>query len=100
MSYKVAIVGATGNVGREMLNVLNEREFPVGEVYALASARSAGRPVSFGESVKGASIAAVCEPSDPSTNPFSAPMCSHLSPLPRAATVSRKRSQVLIGTAA
>ncbi|MDI1228014.1 MAG: aspartate-semialdehyde dehydrogenase [bacterium] len=49
MSYKVAIVGATGNVGREMLNVLSTREFPVSEVVALASARSAGREVSFGE---------------------------------------------------
>lgn len=49
MSYKVAIVGATGNVGREMLNVLSSREFPVSEVVALASSRSAGREVSFGE---------------------------------------------------
>lgn len=49
MSYKVAIVGATGNVGREMLNVLSTREFPVSEVVALASSRSAGSQVSFGE---------------------------------------------------
>jgi aspartate-semialdehyde dehydrogenase len=49
MSYKVAIVGATGNVGREMLSTLAERKFPVSEVYALASARSAGQQVSFGE---------------------------------------------------
>ncbi|MBI1216641.1 MAG: aspartate-semialdehyde dehydrogenase, partial [Alphaproteobacteria bacterium] len=49
MSYKVAVVGATGNVGREMLNVLSQREFPVSEVYAVASARSAGKEVSFGE---------------------------------------------------
>ncbi len=49
MSYKVAIVGATGNVGREMLNTLSERNFPVSEVYAVASARSAGKQVSFGE---------------------------------------------------
>jgi aspartate-semialdehyde dehydrogenase len=49
MSYKVAIVGATGNVGREMLNTLSEREFPVSEVYAVASARSAGQQVSFGD---------------------------------------------------
>lgn len=49
MSYKVAIVGATGNVGREMLNTLVERDFPVSEVYALASSRSAGQPVSFGD---------------------------------------------------
>lgn len=49
MSYKVAVVGATGNVGREMLKILSEREFPVSEVHAVASARSAGREVSFGE---------------------------------------------------
>lgn len=48
MSYKVAIVGVTGNVGREMLNVLNERKFPVDELYALASRRSVGTEVSFG----------------------------------------------------
>ncbi len=49
MKYRVAIVGATGNVGREMLNVLEERNFPVSEVVALASSRSVGREVSFGE---------------------------------------------------
>lgn len=49
MSYKVAVVGATGNVGREMLEILHERDFPVKEVVALASARSAGKEVSFGD---------------------------------------------------
>ena len=49
MGYKVAVVGATGNVGREILKCLAEREFPVDEVVALASARSVGREVSFGE---------------------------------------------------
>lgn len=49
MTYKVAVVGATGNVGREMLNTLHERGFPVSEVHAVASARSAGTPVSFGD---------------------------------------------------
>ena len=51
MSYKVAVVGATGNVGREMLNILAERQFPVSEVVALASTRSTGRDVSFGDKV-------------------------------------------------
>jgi aspartate-semialdehyde dehydrogenase len=51
MGYKVAVVGATGNVGREMLNVLAERKFPVGELYALASRRSVGTEVSFGDRV-------------------------------------------------
>src|SRR6185503_7067055 len=51
MSYKVAVVGATGNVGREMLNVLVQREFPISEVVALASTRSIGREVSFGDGV-------------------------------------------------
>src|SRR4051812_29845702 len=49
MSYKVAVVGATGNVGREMLNILDERRFPVTEVVALASRRSLGTEVSFGD---------------------------------------------------
>ncbi|OWJ58638.1 aspartate-semialdehyde dehydrogenase [Inquilinus limosus] len=49
MGYRVAVIGATGNVGREMLSILSEREFPVDEVVALASERSVGRQVSFGE---------------------------------------------------
>jgi aspartate-semialdehyde dehydrogenase len=49
MGFKVAIVGATGNVGREMLNILEERGFPVSEVVALASRRSIGTEVSFGD---------------------------------------------------
>jgi aspartate-semialdehyde dehydrogenase len=51
MSYKVAVVGATGNVGREMLNVLAQRAFPASEVVALASTRSQGTEVSFGDGV-------------------------------------------------
>ena len=49
MAYKVAVVGATGNVGREMLNTLDERKFPVSDVVALASSRSKGLEVSFGD---------------------------------------------------
>ena len=49
MGYTVAVMGATGNVGRELLSILAEREFPVEEVIALASSRSVGREVSFGE---------------------------------------------------
>ncbi|MBL8639711.1 MAG: aspartate-semialdehyde dehydrogenase [Alphaproteobacteria bacterium] len=49
MKYNVAVVGASGNVGREMLQILSERGFPTGEVYALSSARSAGGEVSFGD---------------------------------------------------
>ncbi|ACJ01275.1 aspartate-semialdehyde dehydrogenase [Rhodospirillum centenum] len=49
MGYKVAVVGATGNVGREMLQILAERSFPADEVVALASERSVGQVVSFGE---------------------------------------------------
>ncbi len=49
MGYKVAIVGATGNVGREMLNILSEREFPADEVVPIASRRSLGQEVSYGE---------------------------------------------------
>jgi len=49
MAYKIAVVGATGNVGREMLNTLIERQFPIAEVVALASTRSVGTEVSFGD---------------------------------------------------
>jgi aspartate-semialdehyde dehydrogenase len=49
MSYKIAVVGATGNVGREILEILAQRNFPVREVVALASRNSAGKEVSFGE---------------------------------------------------
>ncbi len=49
MGYRVAVVGATGAVGREMLKTLAEREFPASEVAAVASGRSTGREVSFGE---------------------------------------------------
>lgn len=48
MGYKVAIVGATGNVGHEMLDILHERHFPADDVIALASSRSVGKEVSFG----------------------------------------------------
>jgi aspartate-semialdehyde dehydrogenase len=51
MPYKVAVVGATGNVGREMLSVLHERQFPASEVVALASTKSVGVEVSFGDGV-------------------------------------------------
>ena len=49
MTWKVAVVGATGNVGREMLSILADRQFPASEVVALASRKSIGREVSFGE---------------------------------------------------
>ena len=49
MGYAVAVIGATGNVGREMLGILAERSFPADEVVALASRRSQGVDVSYGE---------------------------------------------------
>ncbi len=49
MGYKVAVVGATGNVGREMLNILADREFPADEVVALASRRSLGTDCAYGD---------------------------------------------------
>ena len=49
MGFKVAIAGATGNVGREMLNILEERSFPADEVVPLASRRSLGSDVSYGD---------------------------------------------------
>src|SRR5262245_5190844 len=48
MGYKVAVVGATGNVGREMMNILAERAFPADEVIALSSRRSICQDVSYG----------------------------------------------------
>ncbi|APG63715.1 aspartate-semialdehyde dehydrogenase [Sphingorhabdus lutea] len=52
MGYKIAVVGATGNVGREMLNILAEREFPIDEIAAVASPRSTGSEIDFGDSGK------------------------------------------------
>jgi aspartate-semialdehyde dehydrogenase len=49
MSWKIAVVGATGAVGQEMLNILAEREFPISEVVALASRQSMGVEVSYGD---------------------------------------------------
>ena len=49
MGYKVVVAGATGNVGHEMLNILAERQFPVDDIAALASRRSMGTEVSFGD---------------------------------------------------
>ncbi len=49
MGYRIVVVGATGNVGREMLNILDERKFPVDEIAVLASRKSLGTEVSFGD---------------------------------------------------
>ena len=49
MSYRVAVVGATGNVGQEMLNILEEVQFPVSEMHAIASRKSKGMEVAFGD---------------------------------------------------
>src|SRR5215469_12737009 len=51
MGYRVAVVGATGNVGREMMAILEELEFPVDEIFAVASRKSIGIEVSFGEKI-------------------------------------------------
>ena len=51
MGYKVAIIGATGNVGRETLQILSDRGFPVSEIVALASDKSCGKEISFGDEV-------------------------------------------------
>jgi aspartate-semialdehyde dehydrogenase len=50
MGYRVVVVGATGNVGREMLNILAEREFPLDDIAAVASRRSTGNMIDFGDS--------------------------------------------------
>ena len=49
MGYRIAVVGATGNVGREILNILAERQFPLDEVAAVASSRSTGDRIEFGD---------------------------------------------------
>lgn len=51
MSIKIAVVGATGSVGREILNILDERMFPCDEVVALASRKSMGRELSYGDKI-------------------------------------------------
>ncbi|MDO9487163.1 MAG: aspartate-semialdehyde dehydrogenase, partial [Sphingomonadaceae bacterium] len=50
MAYRVVVVGATGSVGREMLNILAERRFPIAEIAAVASSRSQGDVIDFGDS--------------------------------------------------
>ena len=50
MGYRIVVAGATGNVGREMLNILAERQFPADEIAALASPRSTGDVIDFGDS--------------------------------------------------
>ncbi|QAY78665.1 aspartate-semialdehyde dehydrogenase [Sphingosinicella sp. BN140058] len=50
MGYRVVVVGATGNVGREMLNILHERQFPLDDIAAVASPRSTGNVIDFGDS--------------------------------------------------
>jgi aspartate-semialdehyde dehydrogenase len=52
MGYRIVVAGATGNVGREMLNILAEREFPIDEIAAVASSRSTGDVIDFGENGK------------------------------------------------
>jgi aspartate-semialdehyde dehydrogenase len=52
MGYRIVVAGATGNVGREMLNILAEREFPIDEIAAVASSRSTGDIIDFGETGK------------------------------------------------
>ena len=51
MGYNVVVVGATGNVGREILNILAERHFPIDKIVALASRRSLGTELSFGDKI-------------------------------------------------
>ena len=48
-NFNIAVVGATGNVGREVINILAQRNFPIGEIHALASEKSLGKNISFGD---------------------------------------------------
>ena len=47
--YNIAIIGATGNVGREILNILEFRKFPINKIFALASSRSEGTKINYGD---------------------------------------------------
>ena len=49
---KIAVVGATGNVGREILNILDSRDFPVAKLHAVASSKSEGQKISYGNDKK------------------------------------------------
>ena len=49
MSFKISILGATGNVGREILSIIEERKFPIDELFLLASSKSEGKKLSFGK---------------------------------------------------
>src|SRR4051794_35437460 len=51
MGYRVAVVGATGNVGREMLTILEEENFPIDDIYAVASRKSVGLEVAYGDRI-------------------------------------------------
>ena len=48
--YNIAVVGATGNVGREIIQILEQREFPINNIYCLASSKSKGKPISIQKS--------------------------------------------------
>ena len=52
MGYRVVVAGATGNVGREMVNILAERQFPADEIAVLASSRSTGDQIEYGDTGK------------------------------------------------
>ena len=91
MGYRVAVVGATGAVGREMLKTLAERGFPVDEVAALASGRSTGQEISFGDK----QVLKVQQPGDLRlprlghravlARALRSPRCTRRAPPPRAA---------------
>src|SRR5260370_7625043 len=83
MGYKVAVVGATGNVGRQMMEILAERSFPADEVVALASRRSLPRQVSHGDPTpKSQPLAhsAFSHPTTPPLPPASPPPHTHSPP--------------------
>ena len=93
-TFDLAVVGATGAVGQAMLEVLAERKFPVGQVHALASERSAGKKVSFGNQSLTVENLDTFDFSKTQLGIFSpgASCLLYTSPSPRDATLSRMPS--------
>ena len=92
MGYKVAVVGATGAVGNEMLQILAERQFPVDEIVALASERSTGKEVRSATTARSR-----CRTSTASTSRASTSGCSRPAPRSRPSTRRKRRGQGLRG---
>ena len=102
MGYRVAVVGATGAVGREILKTLAERDFPVTEIAAVASARSTGQEVSFGDKAVLTTLVNILKDKDNKTLAVQAAVATALGYVgdqqdPLAALRGRDEKEKLIG---